>query len=381
MQLPGLIITLAIVAGQLVKVPLGEGRGVTAIDAVVIILCLFGLFQIKFKLSPPPSFVKLGLFFSLIALLSLIFTPLHLTTNQYLFSFFYTVRFSLYLLLGWLLISNAFPYLKQNVNQILILSGLALAVLGLLQFIFLPDLRFLTSWGWDPHYFRTASTFLDPNFLGAYFVLTLLMIFPKHKFVWILIVYLALLTTFSRSSYGMFLISFLSLSFFKRSFKLAVVTVIFFAIFLLSFQTYISLVNTVTPLDRGQTASYRFSTWQQGFEIFLKHPIIGVGYNAYNFALKEYNLADEQFLRGHGSTTNDSSILHIAATTGILGFSAYLLFLVSLCKASWGKNPYFVAGIFGLLGHSIFVNSLFYPPILIWTILAGSNLYHEKSVK
>ncbi len=387
MQLPGLIITLAIVAGQLIKIPLGEGRGATVIDAAVIALCLFGLFQIKLHLTSPPIFIKQGLLFSLIALLSLIFTPLHLTTNQYLSSFFYTLRFSSYILLGWLLLSNAFPFLKQNINQILIFSGLALAVLGLLQFIFLPDLRFLSVFGWDPHYYRSASTFLDPNFLGAYLVLTLLLIFRNlHSFKNFkgfflpLIVYLALMTTFSRSSYGMFLIGFLTLSFFKKSTKLTFLTIIFFLALLLSFQIYIRAVNQITPLDRSQTASFRFSTWQQGFEIFLKNPVIGVGFNAYSFALKEYIIADEQFLKGHGSTTNDSSMLHIAATTGILGFGAYLLFLVSLCRAAWIKNPFFVAGIFGLLGHSIFVNSLFYPPILIWIILTASNLYDEKSV-
>lgn len=388
MQLPGLIITLAIVIGQLVKIPLGEGRGATVIDAAVLALCLFGLFRIKIRLTSPPSFIKRGLFFSLIALLSLILTPLHLTTNQYLFSFLYTLRFSFYILLGWLLLSNAFPSLKQNVNQTLILSGLILAVLGLLQFIFLPDLRFLSAFGWDPHFYRSASTFLDPNFLGAYLVLTLLLMFRSLQslknfkgFFFPLIIYLALMSTFSRSSYGMFLIGFLTLSFFKKSLNLASLTLILFLALLLSFQIYIRAVNQVTPLDRSQTASYRFSTWQQGFEIFLKNPSLGVGYNAYSFALKEYNLADEQFLRGHGSTTNDSSILHITATTGVLGFFAYILFLVSLCKAAWIKNPAFVAGVFGLLGHSIFVNSLFYPAIMIWIVLTGSNLDHEKSAK
>lgn len=369
------ILTLSILVGQLVKIPLGTHGGLTLLDITVIGLCLVGAYQTRLRLKKPPKFIIAAIIFAIIAALSLSLTPLHLTTPQYLTSFFYTVRFSLYILLSWLILSGALKPLGENINKILLFSGIGLAILGLQQFIFLPDLRFLTSGGLDPHYFRTASTFLDPNFLGAYFVLTLLLIFPKHKFVWILIVYLALLTTFSRSSYGMFLVSFLTLSFFKRSLKLAVITVILFAVFLLSFQIYIRAVNRVLPLDRNQTASYRFSTWQQGFEIFLKNPLLGVGFNTYNFALYEYNLGDEQFLKGKGSTSNDSSLLHILSTTGIVGLFAYFLFIHNLIKIA---NPTLTAATLGLLGHSFFVNSLFYPFILIWIMLMASNLYGKS---
>lgn len=369
-----LIVTLAITAGQLVKIPIGMG-GATILDVIVITLCFVGIWQTRLRLTKPPSFIMSALLFTIVALISLLLTPLQLSINQYFSSFLYILRFFSYMLLGWLLFSKALPSLKKNIDNILLLSGLGLATLGLLQFIFLPDLRFMSVFGWDPHYFRTASTFLDPNFLGAYFVLTLLLIFPKHKFFWFLIVYLALLTTFSRSSYGMFLISFLTLSFFKRSFKLAVVTITLFAVFLFSFQIYIRLVNTVTPLDRDQTASYRFTTWQQGFEIFLKNPLLGVGFNTYNLALKEYNLGDEQFLKGKGSTSNDSSLLHILSTTGIVGLLAYFLFIYNLIKT----NPTLTAAILGLLGHSFFVNSLFYPFILIWIIFEASNLYGKSN--
>lgn len=380
MSVLGLIITLAIVTGQLVKLPLGSG-GATLADLVVIIFCIFGLFQSKLKLKSPPLFIRAGLLFCLVALLSLALTPLQLTPSEYLISFFYTLRFFIYILFGWLLFAKAHMSLNVDINKILIVSGLSLSAIGLWQFIFLPDLAFLAYFGWDPHFYRTASTFFDPNFLGAYLTLTLLLIsqnilhFKTNKRnILFIIVYLTLMITFSRSSYGMFLISFLALSFFKKSAKLAFMAIILFCLLLLSFQIYIKAVNQVTPLDRGQTASYRFTTWQQGFEIFSKNPILGVGFNAYNFALRQYKLGDGQFLAGKGSTTNDSSLVHIASTTGILGLSAYLFFLYSLCK-HWKKNPCLAAGVFGLIGHSIFVNSLFYPFILIWIVLSAS--YYE----
>lgn len=384
-MLPVLILILAITAGQLIKLPLSQNTGITLLDIATLILCCFGLFKLKFKLKKPSLPLTGALFFIFVATLSLILTPLHLTSMQFLSSFLYTIRFGAYILLGWEIYSGAYPLLKDKIPQILITSGFSLAVLGLAQFIFLPDLRSLAKDGWDPHFYRTASTFFDPNFLGAYLTLTLLLISQnvlhlktdKRNLLFI-IVYLTLMTTFSRSSYGMFLISFLTLSFFKKSAKLAYMAIILFCLLLLSFQIYIRAVNQVTPLDRGQTASYRITTWQQGFEIFSKNPILGVGFNAYNFALRQYKLGDEQFLAGKGSTTNDSSLLHIASTTGILGLFAYFYFLFSLCK-HWKKNPVLTAGILGLIGHSIFVNSLFYPFILIWIVLSASNLYeHTK---
>lgn len=386
MSILGLIITLAIISGQLVKVSIGGG-GATLIDLAVLCICLIGLCKIKFKLKFPPKFIIAGLFFCLVSLLSLIFSPLTLTNKEFLTSFFYIIRFLSYILLGWLIYSKALPFLKQDINQILVISGVGLSILGLWQFIFIPNLGFLASFGWDPHFYRTVSSFLDPNFLGAFLVLTLLLIFQNVlslkrnlKVVLSIIVYFALMTTFSRSSYGMFLISFLYFSFFKKSFKLFLLTIILFITLLISFQIYIRAVNKVTPLDRSQTASFRLSTWQQGLEIFLKNPILGIGYNAYNFALRQYKLGNQQFLSGKGATSNDSSLVHIASTTGILGLITYFYFLLSLYFYK-GKDIVLSSAILGLLGHSFFVNSLFYPPILIWLILFASSLDNEKIIK
>lgn len=381
------ILTLAIMAGQLSKLFLNK-QGITILDVVVLILCLIGILQTRFKLIKPPQFIIFSLIFSLVSLISLIFSPLSLTLANYFSSFLYIVRFFSYFLLGWLLLSNSLIPLKKNANNILLFSGVGIAILGILQFIFLPDLRFLASFGWDPHLYRTASTFLDPNFSGAFFVLTLLLIFhlggdpgrtPRVFYTIFAIVYLALLTTFSRSSYLIFLISFLTLAVFKKSIKITALTLVLFTLLIFSFQIYIRGVNQITPLDRGQTASFRLSTWQQGFEIFRKSPFLGIGFNAYQFALKQYRLGNEQFLAGKGATTNDSSLLHVLATTGVIGFIFFLLILVSLIKLGIKKNLILTAALLGLLGHSIFVNSLFYPFVLIWIVLTASNLYEKPT--
>lgn len=379
MEIYSWILALAIISGQLIKLPIAGQGGATVLDLTVILFCLLGLIKLKFRLTKPSLFLKSALVFIFIAVLSLILTPLHLRTEEILISFFYTVRFAFYTLLCWIILSGAFPALKNNIQKILIFSGLILAVSGLIQFLFLPDLTFLTADGWDPHYFRTVSTFLDPNFAGAYFVLTLLLLIEgrnilKGRVLYILfaILYLALLTTFSRSSYLMFLVSGIILAFFQKSIKLLLSTVILFLILLLGFQIYVQLVASPRNIDRAQSASSRFNTWEQGGILFQKFPIFGVGFNAYRYGLKEFNLGDEQFLKSHGASSNDSSLLSVASTTGVIGLTAYFIFLISLFKYSYPKNLVLMSTIGGLLIHSIFSNSLFYPPILSWIMLISA---------
>lgn len=367
-----LLLLFSISAGQLIKLPLGTHGGATLLDVTVATLCLWGLLKLKFKLRKPPFFITSGFIFILIAILSLALTPLHLIGKEYLTSFLYIVRLSIYILLGYLVYSGAFPYLSGQLTKIFVLSGFILATLGLGQLALFPDLSFLAILGWDPHYFRTVSTFLDPNFLGAFLTLSLLIlsqqkVTPATIFIFA-IIYTALLTTFSRSAYLMFFVSFLTLSFLRRSAKLGILTLILSALLYLGFLAYLQIISIPRNIDREQSARYRIDSWQHGFELFDKSPILGVGYNAYRYALREYNLAPEAFIQSHGASGNDSSLLQVASTTGMIGLTAYLVFLGSLFL----RGKILVAGLLGVIIHSFFTNSLFYPFILIWLILTAS---------
>lgn len=362
--LPILILIISITTGQLIKLPLSQVSGMTLLDITTLVLCCFGLIRLKFKLKKPSLSLKGALIFISVATLSLIFTPLHLTFIQFLSSFLYTIRFSAYILLGWEIYSGAYPLLKDKIPQILITSGFSIAVLGLMQFILFPNLSFLAKDGWDPHYFRIVSTFLDPNFIGAFFVLTLILVRKHH--ITFAIVYLALLLTFSRSSYGMFFISFTTLALILKSFRLQILTVLLFAGLILGFFLYSRLISLPRNIDRDASASFRITTWTQGWQLFEKHPILGIGFNAYRYAIKEYKLGNEQFLTSHGSGSNDASLLFVASTTGIIGLFSYLFFLFSL-----SGNKLMIPALTGLLFHSIFANSLFFPPILLWIIIAS----------
>lgn len=367
------ILAFAVSAGQLIRFPFGTG-GISLLDITIVLLSLGGLAISKFQLIKPPLPIVSLLAFISIGIISLILTPLHLITSEYFNSFSYSGRLFIYVLFAWLLASNVFGELGKNIIKVFSLSGVAFAILGLLQFIFFPNLDFLAYSGWDPHYFRTVSTFLDPNFAGAFLVLTLLLISQRFfedkrwNTIFFITVYLALLTTFSRSSYFMFLASGLIFSILKKSKILFLAVLLLFLGLIFGFQLYSQAVAKPRNIDRGQSASFRLSTWQQGITLFQKSPVLGVGFNAYRYGVKEYNLSDNAFLQSHGSSSNDSSLLFVLSTTGILGFGIYLFFLWSLIKTAGKQSILIKAAVAGLLIHSFFANSLFYPPILAWLI-------------
>lgn len=390
LSFPGLILIAGVIFGQIIKIPIGTHGGAGILDISVIILCILGLINLKFKLRKPPRFIISALFFVVVATLSLILTPLNLAPFQYFTALSYTIRFSNFILLGSLIYSGAFQTFNENIAKVLLFSGMGMAILGLLQLIFLPDLKFLSDYGWDPHYFRTVSTFLDPNFLGAYLTLTLIILYQndllakKWNAIFFTLVFLGLMTTFSRGAYLGFGAGFLTLSFLNKSLKLLILTILLSILLLSSYIFYQKVVAQVRYIDRTQSAQYRLNSWEQGLSIFEKHPFLGVGFNAYRYALREYQMGNSQFLESHGASSNDSSLLYVLATTGILGFISYLFFLGSLFWTSYqkylSKNEWgiiLVAGLVTLFIQSFFSNTLFYPPLLFWLIMVASTT--EKS--
>lgn len=381
-----LILTFSIISGQFIKVPVSGFSGPVLLDFAVALLNLILLIKLRLQLKKPNLFLNLGLLFSAIAFLSLIFTPLKLNLLEFITSFFYIARFLNYILFGWLIYCDFLKKSKNEIFWVIILSSLGLVILGLLQFFFLPNLSFLTEDYWDPHYFRTVSTFLDPNFLGAFLVIGMLhatensqRFIKKNLFLlFFTICFFSLLTTFSRSSYLMFAVSFATLSILKKSLKMILVTITLSALLMLGFHIYTQVISKPRNINREQSASFRLNTWQQGFKLFSFSPILGIGFNSYKFALKQYNLAPTSFLENRGSSTNDSSLLYVLTTTGVIGFIVYILFLASLAKLAIvnmnkknGSGLILLASLVGLIVHSFFNNSLFYPPIFFLLILTA----------
>ncbi len=88
-------------------------------------------------------------------------------------------------------------------RQLYTATALLLAAWGLLQYLFLPDLRFIALAGYDDHFYRLTSTLLDPNFAGLIFALALSVYLSHRQLHWpkIALLLIALWLTYSRAAY------------------------------------------------------------------------------------------------------------------------------------------------------------------------------------
>lgn len=332
---PLLFLTLAL--GQLQRLP---GGLIYSHDLILILLLLINYTRLKF---PRP-----WLIFVLSAIFSLIVAAFKLPFSQVISASLYLFRFIAY---------TALIYLKINSLWLLYLST-SIAGLGLVQYVFIPDTRFLAELGWDDHYYRLISVLFDPNFTGLILVLGLILIyFNRPRSWWLYVVhFVALLLTYSRSSYLAFLVAALGLAVVKKNWKIVLV----------SFLLLSGIVFLPRPggdgvkLERTFSIIQRWQNYQAGFKLWQQSPVFGLGFNTLRF----YN---QDFL-SHAAGGQDGSLLFVAVTTGLVGLTAYLFWLKSLFYASLIMK----ISLLAILVHSFFQNSLFYPWVLIWlSILAG----------
>lgn len=385
-----ILLILAILSGQLIKIPFGSYGGITLLDIAIACVSILGIKRYK-ELKKFPSWVISAWVFALISLLSLILTPIHLKKLEFITSFAYILRFSAIIFVGLLAYNLRTLFPKDAILKTLLISGVGLSILGILQLIIFPDLGFLITNGWDPHYLRTVSTFLDPNFLGAYLSLTLILLLQNTKFskkskiILFFIIYFALLTTFSRGAFLGFFAGFLFLAILKKSIKFFLLTLLLSLILVLGFIFYQKVIAKPRNIDRTQSAQFRVNSWQEGLTLIQKHPLLGVGFNTYRFALREYNLRPKEFIQDRGASSNDSSLIYVFATTGILGLFSYLVFLFSFIWIGWqnylSKKPLgttLLSGLSVIFIQSFFSNTLFYPFLFIWLVLITSKT-HDTS--
>ena len=278
----------------------------------------------------------------------------------------YLLRFIVYSLLPFIL---ATQFTVAKLRRLLIFLGLSVTLIGLYQYAYFPDIRHLTVLEWDPHYYRVVGTWLDPGFTGLLLVFSLIYLsttpfLPRlgRLLAWAA-GYLGLALTYSRSSYLAFLLAFAYLSWQKRSASLFIAIISLFA---LTLYLLPRPGGEGVNLQRTNSILARVINWRQSLVIFYRHPILGVGFNTYRAAQLHYGLlSSSNWQANHAGAGADSSLLFVAATTGIIGLVAYLRYwrvLFNFAQASPTIPPTFIA----VLVHGLFLNSLFYPPVLLW---------------
>lgn len=337
--------------GQLLSVALGSGYRVHILDVLAILLGLVMLFEYKSKdyFSRAP-FLKPLLIFIVIAAISLLFALFNSQPDSITPALLYLARFVTYTFFLFAFIIAD----QKNLRPYLFLSALLFVGLGLVQYFFLPDVRYLKYLGFDDHYYRLIGTFLDPNFTGA--VLAVFGLFSLTNLkgrsrALLLPVLLALALTFSRASYVAFAVGLVYLVILRKNYTL----LLFLAILSLfiyfipkPFGEGVNLFRTFSVISRGQNLA-------NSFTLFTKHPLFGVGFNT----LKQ---ADNSLVPNLTSGV-DNSFLFVAVTTGIFGFAAFMKFLIASFMNQSDSAP--KAAIVIILTHSLFNNTFFYSWILV----------------
>lgn len=315
------------------------------------------------------------LFVVLIMFVSLLVNATHFKIIELLTSSLYLVRWVFFAGLYFCL-RLEFRDEKTLLRRGLIFAGVIISVTGLLQYLFLPNTTFLAASGWDDHYYRLIGVFFDPGFTSAILAVLLAVAFLNKKkfrdFTPVILIYTALALTYSRASYLMYLTTFAFLAFFKKSIKVLLVAVIILVatIFVLPKHP-----GEGTKLSRDNSSFARLKNWQQSISIWSSAPLFGVGFNTYRYAQKARGLiTNDQAVNSHAGAGADSSILLMLATTGLLGFTAYMYLLWSFWKVSQ-EDLLLKTVLPAVLVGSFFNNLLFYAWImeLVWLLLASRD--------
>ena len=141
-------------------------------------------------------------------------------------------------------------------------------------------------------------------------------------------------------------------------------------LFLLTIDTGVEGLNPF----RTVSTKARIESYETASRIFLEHPVLGVGFNAYRYAQNEYGYrVSEKWETSHADAGTDNSFLFVLATTGIIGFSAYvylwLRIIVSVRRRLNDGSQLSVvtlSSIVSVFAGAFFINVLFYPFIMAW---------------
>lgn len=282
-------------------------------------------------------------------------------------AFLYFIRISLYLLLGIYLrhLYKKRKDLLKKTHTVIFLFSILLILVSVIQYLFYSNFWGLYAFGWDPHLFRMSATFIDVYVAAALYGMLALYWYRKGNLIFAVIFVACLVLTFSRSSYVAFLLSIVFFLIISKQWKhLFIIFFTFIAFVLIApkpFGEGVSLLRTAS-------VNSRIKDYQMGITIATKKPLFGYGYNRIRFGKESLNLvkADD---RSHSVSSFHSSFLIIIVTTGIVGFVAFLFFLMKFAVAH--KSLFPILFYLGIM--SLFDNVLLHVFILLPLVIIGSD--------
>lgn len=381
--IPLVIFGIGFIAGQGISIFSGARTRFSLLDISVSILLLW----IAFRRSSAPRYIPALSFPILIFaawwLVSLAWNSRGLPSYVVGIGVVYVFRWLLYAALYWASAERGM-YPSRLWHVTLIVSGVGIAFTGIVQYFLYPDLRNLYYLGWDPHFQRLFGTLLDPNFTGIILVGTLLLLLhriteDKLRFftgVGLLVVISALGLTYSRSSFVALVVGLVVWGVVsgRRRVMAGVAIAMAAFIFLLPHS------GEGRNLFRTVSSYARVGSSERAVSLIREKPLVGHGVTV---------LPIDASIPSRTGSGVDTSMLYVGVLTGLIGLAVYVNLIVRMYRLGWQaltkdqKNRPVVAVYVGTLSailvHSIFVNSLFYPWVMVWMWISTGSL--EQVVK
>jgi len=261
------------------------------------------------------------------------------------------IRPSLYLLRLITYLSLYFTFkvyhLKKYTDH-LKLSAVIFVFFGLIQYLFSPNMSFIKYIGFDDHFYRLIGTLLDPNFTGAILASLSIFLISSGYLKLGLVLLIPLALTFSRASYISYFLPLFTYSLIKKKYLLFILPALLGLVVLFAPKPFGEGVN----LFRTFSIFSRIGSAQQGLTFFVQRPIFGWGYNT--------------LITDTGRVGIDNSYIFLLATTGILGFVSFIIFLI---KAFMCKTLPVRLALMSILVHAMFNNTIFFPWILAFVVI------------
>ncbi len=320
-----------------------EPKGGTAILLTdVVVLCIVGLWMarkiIQKELVSQHILFKLLFAFCGILILSwisgllVIYFTGGIEGKEFITSFMYLGRYIFYACIGLI----TFDSIKKRGDldfwmKIFSLIFFGVILGGFIQRIFWPDFfQFFVLYGWDPHQDRLLGSFFDPNFIGSFLAMNILLFLSlvlhgsKRKGWYILLILLgvvALALTLSRSAYLAFVIGFIFLTALRARWLL-VTGLITMVLVVANVPTILDRISQGVSVD--ESSQKHVESWHTAWEIFRAYPVLGVGYNHLGTVQEDLSLVDEWDVNNRSGFEN--SFLSVAVYSGFVGLFFFLFF-------------------------------------------------------
>lgn len=363
--------------GQLQKL---DGVPIFLHEVVMICFVIFSSSEIVKRLRDTnkntilqPSFMFIIYLFA-VTLIQLIWSPISIVA----IGLMYGAR----LLVYGLFALSVYSMLKQKSLQynelglLVVITTCIVAVAGLLQFFFLPDLRILRFSGWDDHYLRLTSTLLDPSFtgillfLGGVTLLHRLLSKYSHKLLLLFsITVLAVLFTYSRGTYLACVSWLIVLSLYLPKIRrLFLWMILVGAVIIASLPRPASEGARLERITSIQARIVNITSTLQSMKV--KDWVIGKGWYI-AFADREVN---NTLTTVSHSSSPDNSFLHVLQSLGLVGFGLFMWLLRKIWMhiSIQGKAIFVAVSI-----ASLFSQILFYPFVMI--LLPYTLLLNRKT--